>query len=70
MELKQLEKVQEAKQLVGSVRDCMIMMENSSVKEIQGSIYHMLETTLEQAASLLEEVSANEVTAETEPAEE
>lgn len=66
MELKQLDKLQEAKRLIGGVKDSMIMMENSSVRETQNSVYYMLENTLEQAAALLEEVSANEITAETE----
>ena len=69
MELKELDKLQEAKRLIGGVKDSMIMMENSSIRETQDSVYYMLENALEQAAALLEEVSANEITAETEYAQ-
>lgn len=58
MELKELDKIQEARRIIKGVRDSMVMIENSSVRETQNSIYYMLETALEKAASLLDEAAA------------
>lgn len=57
MGLNDLDKIIEAKQLIGGVKDSMIMIENSSVRETKNSVYFVMESALEQAASLLEEIT-------------
>ena len=64
MELNDLDKINEAKRLISGVRDSMIMMENSSVRETKESVYYMLENALETAASLLEEATKEAETTE------
>lgn len=70
MGLNDLDKINEAKRLIGGVRDSMIMMENSAVMETKESVYYMLESALEKAASLLEEATKEAETAEIKSAKE
>lgn len=61
MGLNDLDKIIEAKRLISGVRDSMVMMENSLFRETQDNVYYILESVLEQAASLLDEVAEGKV---------
>ena len=58
MELNDLDRINEAKHIISGVKDNMIMMDNSSVKEVQNSIYYVMENALEKAVTLLDDVAA------------
>lgn len=69
MELNDLDKIIDAKQLISGVKDSMIMIENSSIRETKNSVYFVLENALEQAVFLLEEVTGGKST-ESKPTEQ
>lgn len=58
MELKDLDKLHEAGRLMDGIRDNLIMLESSSVKEIPSTVCVVFETALKKAASLLNDVAA------------
>ncbi len=58
MELKDLDKIHKAEQLMNGIRDNLIMLENSSVKEIPPAVCVVLETALEKAITLLNDTAA------------
>jgi len=57
MELKDLDKIHEAEQLMNGIRDNLIMLENSSVKEIPPAVCVVLEAALEKAITLLNDIA-------------
>lgn len=57
VDLDNLDRVNEAKEIIDGVRANIITLENSSVKLLHGAIYVVLEVALDRALSLLDEVS-------------
>lgn len=56
MMIKDLDKIGEAREIVGSVRDNLIFLENSEVDQMPPSVYVALEVALARVLSILDDI--------------
>ncbi len=61
MDMKELDSLQYAVQILNGIRDIMMLMESSTIREIPVSVCIVFETAVEKAISLLDKVAGAEV---------
>lgn len=57
MEIKQLEKVSHAGEILQGLRDLCMVLQEPAVKDIPPTVFEVIKTGLESAQSLLEEIT-------------